>query len=148
VNPEGVMELAAEYRLDKIKADLAQPYKFINSQNGEVNQDTFEYFPQHHYEKSIDEYREDIDDPNLNHLIDYLLESRITGAEASGIWKDNVPGFVDELLENDRREEIKIEIYPEPSPHQHDYVVDWEYVDWDWNEETWKPVDSFERGDL
>ena len=148
MNPEGVMERVADYRLDKLKAEIGQPYEFINSGDGEIGQDTFEYFPQHHYEKSIDEYREKIDDPNLNRLIDHMMSSRITGANLEGIWEDAIPEFVEELLENERREEIKIEIYPEPSPRDHDYVVDWEYIDWDWNEETWKPIDSFERGGL
>ena len=141
------MEVAAEYRIDKIQASLNQPYEFVTTREGELGSDEFEYFPQHHYEKSIDRIRERIDDPNLDSLVNHLLESRYTGAKANGVPEEDVPGFVHELLQNDRREELRIEVYPEPSPHSHDHVVDWEYVDWDWNENEWKPIDSFERGD-
>lgn len=45
-----------------------------------------------------------------------------------------------DILTSSQRYEVEIEIRSESVPASYDYVVEWQYIDFDWDDREWRPV--------
>jgi hypothetical protein len=112
-----------------------------------VSRDAFDYFPEHHYEQAFEELRGTVSDTTLDEWMNEILGKRPVGAEHGGLWRDNIPGLVRDILTSSHRYETEITIKPENMGEASDYTVEWSYVGWDQREGEWKPVNELSTGD-
>lgn len=137
--------LAARYHQDKLAHTLNYPKEFVAGPG--VTRDAFDYFPEHHYRQGFEALRGQVSDTTLDEWMDEILHHRPVGAEHGGLWRDNIPQLVADILSSSQRYETEITIRPENMGEASDYTVEWAYVDWDRDIGGWKPVKELDTGD-
>lgn len=86
-------------------------------------------------------------DTTLDEWVDDVLGQTPARASHGGFWRDDIPQFVADILISSHRYETEITIRPEPVPDSYDYVVEWQYLDFDRDDYEWKPVTDRDIGD-
>jgi hypothetical protein len=137
-------ELAALYHRDKLAQTLEYPLEYVSGRDGKIQRESFDYFPEHHYEEGFEQMRGTVDDEKLDEWIERALGGDVVRGTHGGLWKDNVPKIVEKIMDSTRRHEVRISIEPETTHHGYDYTVEWEYIDFDRNEMEWKPVNEID----
>jgi len=79
--------------------------------------------------------------------MDEILHQRPVGAEHGGLWRDNIPQLVADILTSSHQYETEITIRPENMGEASDYTVEWCYLDWDRDTGEWTPVNELSTGD-
>lgn len=136
--------LAALYHRDKLAHTLHYPREFVGPA---ATLDSFDYFPEEHYRQGFEQLRGTVSDTTLDEWIDDVIGTRPAGATHSGLWRDDIPQRVADILTSSQRYEVEIEIRPETAPDGYDYVVEWRYIDFDRDDYEWKPVTESSSGD-
>lgn len=111
-----------------------------------VTQDSFDYFPEHHYRQGFEQLRGEVSDETLDEWIQEIVGKTPVGCEHGGLWRDNIPQLVSDILTSKHGYETKITIQPETTGDGYDYVVEWHYIDFDWDDHEWKPVTELNTG--
>lgn len=132
------MRLAARYHEDKLDRTLHYPREFIAGPG--VSREVFDYFPEHHYRQGFEELRGTVADETLDEWLDELVGKEPIGCEHGGLWRDDVPDLVADILTSSHRYETEITIRPEPVPDGYDYVVEWRYISFDRDAMEWQPI--------
>lgn len=105
-----------------------------------ATRESFDYFPDHHYRRGFEQLRGVVSDATLDEWMDDVLGQTPAGASHGGLWRDDIPQLVADILTSSQRYEVEIEIRPESVPDGYDYVVEWQYIDFDRGDYEWKPV--------
>jgi hypothetical protein len=136
---DDLTEIAARYHRDKLGYTLGYPRVSVSGQNG-VSRESFDYFPEYHYRKGFERLHEDFDDSVLNEWMEEILEGTLVSATHGGLWRDEIPELVTDILSSSQSYEAEITIKPEGTGDSYDYLVEWQYIDYDHNQNKWKPI--------
>lgn len=137
--------LAAHYHRDKLDYTLNQPFEYVSEQDG-VSRESFDYFPEHHYRQGFETLRGTVSDATLDEWINEIVGQEPIGCEHGGLWRDDVPQLVVDILTSNQRYETEITIKPEGVPDGYDYLVEWRYIDFDRDDHEWKPLNELGDG--
>lgn len=137
--------MAARYQRDKLDRTLHYPREFIAGPGGD--RETFDYFPEYHYQEGFEAFRGAYPDETVDEWIEQVVGKDPAGCEHGGMWRDDVPQLVGDILTSSQRYETEITIRPESMGDGYDYIVEWEYVDFDWRDREWKPVREYAGDD-
>lgn len=129
--------LAARYHRDKLDRTLHYPREFISGPG--VTRDAFDYFPEHHYREAFERMRNVTPDEVVDEWTEAVVGKEPVGCEHGGLWRDDVPDLVEDILTSSQRYETEITIRPE-AVEGYDYVVEWEYIEFDPQRREWTPV--------
>lgn len=117
----------------------------MSGQDGRIQTRSFDYFPEHHYRQGFEQLRGTVNDATLDEWMDQILCHTPVGASHGGLWRDDIPQLVADVLTSSHRYETEITIKPESIPDG--YLVEWKYIDFDHDTMEWKPVTEIDSGD-
>lgn len=109
---DDLTELAAQYHRDKLNYILNYPSEFVSGRDG-ISRETFDYFPEHYYEQGFKQLRDQVSDATLDEWIDEIVGKEPIGCEHGGLWRDDIPQLVADILTSSQRYETEITIRPE-----------------------------------
>jgi len=107
-----------------------------------VSREPFDYFPEYHYRQGFEQLRGSVSDSTMDEWMDQVLGHEPVAANHGGLWRDDIPQLVADILTSNPRYETEITVRPESVPDGYDYVVEWKYIDFDHDEYEWKPVNE------
>jgi len=138
--------LAGQYHKDKLDHRLNYPLEVVTGPNG--SREPFDYFPEHHYRQGFEQLRDTVSDDTLDEWMDTIVGTEPVGCEHGGLWRDDIPELVADILSSSHRYEAEITIRPEVVGDGYDYLVEWHYLDYDRDDHEWKPVNEIDTGDV
>ena len=142
---EDLTALAGQYHRDKLDHRLHYPKEFVAGPG--ASRATFDYFPEHHYRQGFEQLHATVADDTVDEWIDAIVGKEPIGCEHGGLWREDIPDLVADILSSSHRYEAEITIRPEGIGDGYDYLVEWQYIDYDRDDREWKPVNELEMGD-